>query len=1160
MSVDLVGPALRLSSTEGRTHLTGLQALARVPIEVRRRDVASGRRTAAFVSGYEGSPLAGYDLLLMQHGPLLEQWDVLHRPAVNEELAATAVHGSQLVPTYEGRSVDGVTGYWYGKSPGLDRASDALRHGNLAGAHHAGGAVVLVGDDPAAKSSTVPGASEFLLADLGMPILYPMDSQDVLDLGAHAVWMSRASGLWVSVKVATAVADGSGSVTLAELEEPVRPEARGADHAHVPTGKFLQPVLGELESTRNGVRLDVARAYARANHLNRQSGARHGRRVGIIAPGKTYLDVCQALLAMGLDDEARESAGLSLLHLRMVHPLDPAEIRDFCAGLDVVVVVEEKRSFVEAAVKTILFNQPERPLVLGKLDRDDAVLVPDVGELDPDTIAAALARELRRAGGFPAVEAWQARREVAAPRRLLPLAVMRTPYFCSGCPHNRSVAVPEDALVGGGIGCHGMVLLMDEDQVGSVTGLTQMGGEGAQWIGMAPFLRDQKHLIQNLGDGTFHHSGSLAIRAAVAADVNITYKLLYNSAVAMTGGQQATGLMTVPDICRALLAEGVKRVVVTTEDPKRYRGVRLPKGVDVLHRDELVATQTALAAVAGVTVLIHDQECATELRRKRKRGLVPEPDARVVINERICEGCGDCGQKSNCLSVLPVDTEFGRKTRIDQSSCNKDYSCLDGDCPSFMSVTGSTQAAAADLREVSAAELPEPTARPTDRGHHTTRILGVGGSGVVTLSQILSVAAGLAGRRVRTLDQTGLAQKGGAVVSDIKVGDDEAEISNKAAAAEVDLYLGADILVAADPRFLAATHGGTTAVVSTAEVPTGQMVVDPSRGFPDSGSLVSQIRSATGGDGFFLDARRLSVRLFGSDQYANVLLTGVAYQLGALPVPAEAIEDAIRLNGAKAEVNVQAFRRGRLAVADPGSVPTSGRVDQAAAEDPRVRPLVAGLQLPAGGTTETVVRRRVDELIAYQDLRYAQRYVEVVARVKAAEDAAGADGLELTEAVAHHLHKLMAYKDEYEVARLAVDPSVLAGVHDEYGPDAKIHYRLHPPVLRALGMRNKISLGPWFRPVFRFLAASRRLRGTAIDPFGRAEVRRVERALVGEYVAVVDALLPTLGTLDRAACLELASLPDLVRGYEDVKLASVERYRVRMRELTHELMVLPASS
>ena len=581
---DLVEPAMRLSATEGRTHLTGLQALARVPIEVRRHDATSGRHTAAFISGYEGSPLAGYDLVLAQNASLLEEWDIVHQPGVNEELAATAVHGSQLVPTLEDRTVDGVTGYWYGKSPGLDRAADALRHGNLAGAHHSGGAVVLVGDDPAAKSSTVPGASEFLLADLGMPILYPMDSQDVLDLGAHAVWMSRTSGLWVSVKVATAVADGSGSVTLAELEEPTYPEVtlRGAPFSHVPSGKFLQPLLGEMESTRNGVRLDAARAYARANRLNRRSGAEVGRRVGIIAPGKTYLDVCQALESLGLDPEVRQRDGLSLLHLRMIHPLDSAEIREFCSGLDLVIVVEEKRSFIEAAVRDLLFNLPERPFVVGKLDREDSPLIPATGELDPDLIAAALVGELRRAGGFPSVEARQARRADAAPRQLLPLVGLRTPYFCSGCPHNRSTAVPDGALVGGGIGCHAMVLVMGEDQVGNVTGLTQMGGEGAQWIGMAPYLRDQKHLIQNLGDGTFHHSGSLAIRAAIAADVNITYKLLYNSAVAMTGGQQATGAMSVPAICSELLAEGVKQIVITTDDRSRYRGVRLPAGVEVV--------------------------------------------------------------------------------------------------------------------------------------------------------------------------------------------------------------------------------------------------------------------------------------------------------------------------------------------------------------------------------------------------------------------------------------------------------------------------------------------------------------------------------------------------------------------------------------------------
>ncbi|WP_433733263.1 indolepyruvate ferredoxin oxidoreductase family protein [Nocardia sp. CA-129566] len=1151
----MIEPSHRYSAEGGAAQMTGVQALARLPLNVRRADRAHGRRTAVFISGYEGSPLAGYDLELQRHHRLLEEYDVVFRPGVNEELAATAVQGTQLVVDSADARVEGVTGFWYGKSPGLDRATDALRHANLMGTHSRGGAVAFVGDDPSAKSSTVPGASELLLADLGMPILYPADPQDVLDLGMHAVAMSRYSGLWVALKIVTNVADGTGNIRVdADRITPVRPAIApaGEPFEHRPEARMVQPALSEMEQSREGLRLDVARAYAQANALNRVANFGAAPAIGIVAAGKTYLDMRQALRVLGLDDAALRARGVRLLRLAMIHPLIPAEIAAFATGLDEIIVVEEKRSFIESAVKEILYGIGNAPRVLGKTMPDGSALFPTDGELDADRIAAGLARRLDPDK--------QVGRGTSRPTILLPL-VTRTPYFCSGCPHNTSTKVPEDSVVGGGIGCHALVLMMRHDQVGDVVGLTQMGGEGAQWIGMAPFLNTRKHLLQNIGDGTFHHSGSLAVRAAVAAGVDVTYKLLYNSAVAMTGGQQAVGAMAIPELTRMLTAEGVRRIIITTEDVRRYRRVRLAPTAQVWHRDRLVEAQRELSRVSGVTVLIHDQECATELRRKRKRGLAPDPARRVLINERLCEGCGDCGQRSNCLSVQPVDTEFGRKTAIDQSSCNKDYSCLAGDCPSFLTVVPNTkpqQVGRAMPPDLDADEISLPdTAFDLDNGTHTTRITGVGGTGVVTLSQVLTAAALEAGREVCTLDQTGLAQKGGAVVSDVKISAGPIEQGNKAALGECDLYLGCDLLVAADAKNLSATDPERTiAVVSSTKVPTGSMVVDPSARFPDADATTERIRAATRATrAVFVDARRLSESLFGTNQFANMFLTGVALQAGALPLPATAVERAIELNGVQVRQNLQAFRRGRQYVADPDAFATvlAALTGQAPARQLTAveRDMTAVVGAASGTELERLVTTRIPDLIAYQSIGYARDYTEFVARVRAVEQQAVA-GTELSEAVARHLYKLMAYKDEYEVARLSLEPAVDAAVHAQFGPGAKVSYRLHPPVLRALGVKNKLSLGPWFRSVFAVLRALKVLRGTPFDPFGYTRVRRVERALIGEYRAVIEGVLADLTDDSYPRAVELASLPDMIRGYEDIKLAAADRFRARVRELGGE--------
>jgi indolepyruvate ferredoxin oxidoreductase len=734
--------------------------------------------------------------------------------------------------------------------------------------------------------------------------------------------------------------------------------------------------------------------------------------------------------------------------------------------------------------------------------------------------------------------------------------VNRTPFFCSGCPHNRSTAVPEGSLVGAGIGCSALASFMPAERVGNIVGLCQMGGEGVAWIGMAPFV-EHRHLLQNLGDGTYHHSGSLAIRASVAARSNITYKLLHNGAVAMTGGQQAVGKMAVPELVAELLAEGVSRVVVTTEDLDRYKGVRLPKGVDVRNRDRLIETQEELAKVEGVTVLIHDQECATELRRKRKRRKVAEPVERVFINERVCEGCGDCGAKSNCLSVQPVDTEFGRKTQIHQASCNKDFSCLDGDCPSFLSVVPGTKRPARSLSTLEASDLPEPTLK-VDPADYNLRITGIGGTGVVTTAQIISTAAVMAGRYVRSLDQMGMAQKGGAVVSDIKLSTMPFSGANKVAPGECDLYLGCDIIVAANAANLQVmSPERTVAVVSTSAVPTGAMVTDPTASFPavaeTSARILERSRAA---DSALADVRRLVNGLFGDDQYANIFQVGMAVQAGALPVDADVLERAIELNGVAVERNLQAFRRGRQLIADPkalhAALPVGAAPDGAPSDT--ARQLAAGLAL-GDASLAALVLRRVDELVAYQNRAYAQRYVSVLERVQERERSATGAGGTVTSAVAANLYKLMAYKDEYEVARLSLDPELERRVKEQFGEDATYSYRLHPPVLRAAGLQKKISLGTWFRPGFRTLYAMRGLRGTRLDPFGHGEVRATERALIDEYVAAVDAALTVLSPQTVGRVIELAELADVVRGYEHVKMANVARFRDRLAETRQALEV-----
>ncbi|MEV6861919.1 indolepyruvate ferredoxin oxidoreductase family protein [Streptosporangium subroseum] len=1217
-----VMPDDRYSLDEGQVFMTGTQAMVRVIFDQMRADRLADRDTGAMVSGYPGSPLGGFDQELARSRKYAEPLDVVHRPGQNEELGATAVWGSQLVPSLPSPRKAGVLGVWYGKAPGVDRAADAFRHGNFVGAHPEGGLIALCGDDPTCKSSTLPSATESALAALGMPVVHPGSVQELLDLGRHAIAASRASGLWVAVKAVSNVVDATGTVNVGhDRVIPVMPvvEYEGRPYRHAPNATLLTPWSLEMERTLVGPRLELARAYARENGLNQITADPRDAWLGIAASGTAYYDVREGLRKLGVTPE---ELGIRLLKVGMIWPLEPQIIRTFARGLTEILVVEEKTPLLEGQVKEILYGTADAPRVLGKLDENGAQLIPHSGAVDADLAAKAIAFRLRRRGltglirtgpdggsatelavrttakltglamagaagsvtaeltgpagaepGTPVAEtSGPADAETAGPftaelgdrvarglsviSRPAPLKLLgpaRTPFFCSGCPHNRSTAVPDGALVGAGIGCHTMVVLNPESK-GTLTGLTQMGGEGTQWIGQAPFT-DVPHIFQNLGDGTFHHSGSLAVRASVGAGVNITYKLLYNSAVAMTGGQKITPALSVPELTRWLEIEGVRRIIVTTDEPERYRGVKLSKIAEVRDRTALDDAQRELAAITGVTVLIHDQQCAATKRRERKKGNLPDPAKRVVINQRVCEGCGDCGQKSECLSVLPVETEFGRKTEIHQSSCNKDYSCTDGDCPSFLTILPAKGKVKSGRRAVpTPPNMPAPEART---GETMIRMVGIGGTGVISVAQILGTAAMLDGKRSRGLDQTGLAQKGGTVVSDILIFEGDGDRSAQAGAASVDAYLALDLIGATDPKHLsAADRDRTVAVVSTSLIPTGSMVLDPSTHITEVGSPIGALESRTRRElNVYLDAEEVAQALFGDHMPANTIILGAAWQRGLIPLSLESIERAVRLGGGKAaDRTIAAFHWGRAVVADPEAVARETHPPASAEQPPNPETTRLADSIAAPGTElHRILTVRMADLAAYQNHGYATRYADAVHAVRAAERRISAERSPITEAYALHLHRLMAYKDEYEVARLHLDPAERARIAAEFGPGARVSYNLHPPVLRAMGMKRKIRLGAWFDPAFRLLYGMRALRGTPLDPFGLGGVRRTERGLVGEYTRDVHLALAHLRPETEEQVRELAELPDVIRGYEHVKLRNVAVYRASAKAILDRL-------
>ncbi len=1124
-----------------RVYLTGTQALVRLPLLQRQRDLSAGLNTAGYVSGYRGSPLGQVDIQMWAARKHTEAHHIVFRPGVNEELAATAIWGTQQVPLLRGATCDGVFAYWYGKGPGVDRAGDVFKHANYAGSARTGGVLLMAGDDHACKSSTIAHQSELAFVAAGCPVLVPADVRDLLELGLHGWAMSRWSGRYIGFKTVADVMDSSASIAF-DLAGFV---VRNPEGPH-PDGNIRLPDLPlEQEARVFQVGLPAAQAYARANRLDRIVVDAPGAKLGILTVGKSYHDTRQALAELSLGDGAR--AGIRLLKLALAWPVDPEIVRHFATGLDEIVVVEEKAPLVEQQLRNILYALSIRPRILGKTDEAGAPLLKRHGDLSAAEIALALAR---RIGRFTRTESLSARvaflTEQAARLERTQVAAQRKPFFCSGCPHNTSTRVIDGSRALGGIGCHTLAVWMDR----STDTFSQMGGEGMAWLGQAPFT-EETHVFANMGDGTYFHSGLMAIRAAVASGENITYKLLFNDAVAMTGGQPLDGGLTVPQITRQLAAEGVEHIVVVTDEPEKHaEETGFAPGVSVHHRREMQAIERELRDTPGCTVLIYDQTCASEKRRRRKRGTYPDPPVRAFINAAVCEGCGDCSRTSNCLSVVPLETEFGTKRRIDQSSCNRDFSCIEGFCPSFVTVHGAAPVPRARVVP-EAAGLPAPRLPSLDRPWNIL-VTGIGGTGIVTIGALLGVAAHSEGLRVTVLDQMGMAQKGGAVTSHIRIaaGTDAAEAALhglKVGRGAADLLLGCDLVVSAGRDTIAALGSGVTHVVlNTYEAPTADFVLDTDTRLP-SAQLRRSIGEAAGEAPVYqVNATALAAALLGDSIATNPFLLGFAWQKGRIPLSLDSLMNAIELNGTAVELNKAAFTWGRCAAVDPARVAAAAGVP---------------LEKPAPKSLDEIIAIRERHLIAYQSRHLAERYRNLVEWVRDAEGQRFSGGTVLTEAVARSYAKLLAVKDEWEVARLFTAPAFRAALGAEFGAVERLEFHLAAPLFGhrdpATGQVVKQSYGGWMVLVFRVLAALRFLRNTPLDPFARSAERQSEQALIAEYEATIAEVLDRLSPATLPTAVALAALPERIRGFGHIKersmrLAEAERERLLERLRTPE--------
>ncbi|VTU41041.1 2-oxoacid ferredoxin oxidoreductase [Variovorax sp. PBS-H4] len=1161
----------------GRAFMSGVQALVKLPMLQRLRDQQAGKNTAGFISGYRGSPLGGYDQALWKASKYLKEQHIVFQPGVNEELAATALWGTQqlgFAPPGTNK-YDGVFGIWYGKGPGVDRCSDVFKHANMAGTTPWGGVIAVAGDDHISKSSTAAHQSDHIFKACGTPVFFPTNVQEILDLGIHAFAMSRFAGIWSGMKTIQEIVESSATAMI----DPERVEIVMPTDFQMPPGglhiRWPDHAL-EQEARLMHYKWYAALAYIRANRLNHNVIEGPNDRFGIMASGKAYNDTRQALIDLGLDDAACRQLGIRLHKVAVVWPLEAQLTRDFATGLQEILVVEEKRQVIEYQLKEELYNwrADVRPNVVGKFDEGEVheaegysggewsmpnptahTLLRANADLNPALIAKAIATRLKKTGILAAAGADMAaridaqlaileakERAMAAPQTVGVADAARQPWFCSGCPHNTSTVVPEGSRAMAGIGCHFMATWMDR----STLGFTQMGGEGVPWVGQQPFTTDA-HIFANLGDGTYFHSGLLAIRQSIAAGVNITYKILYNDAVAMTGGQQVGERPeghSVLQIAESLHAEGAAKVVVVTDEPEKYEGVNIPgQDVKVRHRDELDEIQREFREIKGTTAIIYDQTCATEKRRRRKRGTAVDPAKRVVINDLVCEGCGDCSVQSNCLSVEPLETEFGRKRTINQSTCNKDMSCLKGFCPSFVTVEGGQLKKKAKNKASMPAELgalADP-ALPSLAGSKVWGIVvaGVGGTGVITIGQLLGMAAHIEGKGIVTQDAAGLAQKGGATWSHVLIADTQDDIrTTRVGTAAADLVLACDPLVSINAETMARMREGRTHVaLNSHSTPTAAFVRNANWQNPQD-ACAAEIARAVGADGLgAFDADAAATSLMGDTIYVNPMLLGYAWQKGWIPLEHASLMRAIELNAVAIDNNKAAFEWGR----------------QAAQRPDELRKRVAPGQIvefKKRETIENLVARRVEFLTAYQNAGYAGQYKAFVAKVQQAEAVLGKTSL--AETVARYLFKLMAYKDEYEVARLHSDRSFLERVDGMFEGDYKLNYHLAPPIIaqrNAKGELQKQKFGPAMLTGFRLLAKLKGLRGTALDPFGRTDERKTERALIGEYRASIEELLSGLDAGNHALALEIASLPEQIRGYGHVKERNLKAARIRWAEL-----------
>ena len=1185
----------KYTRTDGRIYLSGVQALVRLPLMQRLRDQAAGLETAGFISGYRGSPLGGFDLELWRARKHLEAAKVKFTPGLNEDLAATMVWGTQQTHLFPGATVDGVFGMWYGKGPGVDRTGDVFKHANAAGTWRHGGVLALAADDHACRSSTLPHGSEDEFVSAMMPILNPAGVQDILDLGLVGWAMSRYTGRWIGFKTIAETVESSASVQV----DPFARRIVLPEDFEVPAGglgiRWPDPPLDqEMRLHRYAVK--AAQAFARANGVDRLVLDSPNARLGIVTTGKSYLDVLQALEYLGLDEAACARIGIRVYKVGMTWPLEPVGITRFAQGLEDIVVVEEKRAFIERQMKELFYNWPvnagPRPSIVGKYDEAGEWILPSTGELTPATIAGVIGKRIQRFFNTESIEQrlrWMEIKEaeMALPRAQFP----RVPHYCSGCPHNTSTAVPEGSRAMGGIGCHYMVTWMDR----ATDTFTHMGGEGVTWSGQAPFTQTP-HVFQNLGDGTYFHSGTLAIRQSIATGVNITYKILYNDAVAMTGGQPVDGTLTVPDIAQQMRAEGIHTIVVLSDEIEKWTRRRelFPADVEFHDRSALDEVQQQLRQVKGVSILIYDQTCATEKRRRRKRGKLADPAKRVMVNSLVCEGCGDCGEKSFCVSVLPKETEFGRKREIDQSNCNKDYSCVSGFCPSFVTVHGGAprkgqRSDATHLLE----QLPAPVLRTDLAEPWNILITGVGGTGVVTIGALLGMAGHLEGKGASVLDQTGLAQKGGAVTTHVRIARTPEDIhAVRIAAGEADLVLGCDMVVVNDYWALSKVRAERSEVVlNTYEAMPGSFTTRPDLQFPAT-EIIAGVRVALGGrEPQLLDATQLATALLGDAIATNLFMLGHAWQQGLVPISFDALMRAIELNGAAVQMNQQAFAWGRLAAIDPEAVQQAAGLVRnrataqerqphalqslpplewegneagatAAPRDTGDEPSVRGLPSAAGDTLaylpldDTRLSRSLDELIerrvvflgAYQDAAYAARYRALVDRARAAEQARAPGSTALAEAVSRYYFKLMAYKDEYEVARLYTSGEFERQLKQQFEGDYQVRFHLAPPLLAkkdAQGRLLKREYGPWMFKAFKWLAKLRFLRGGTFDIFGYTAERRGERALIAEYADTVGQLLEKLDAENVGLAAQIASIPEHIRGYGHVKEQHLHEAKAR---------------